>query len=177
MNRSWVRFPQAARSAPGGNAFRGFQVPGASPAACRCALRHIRWLLRLWVFWDDRVAEFLRRPVTGRAMAPTGRILPARRDVTSGWEPWRRRHSLPAERIPHRYLGVAWEIGCLGLTDRWIPLCGRRRGGVVPGLFRQVSWGSPKGTSVLSQFSSQSSRCSGWYGGAHRCVIGGRGGR
>ena len=30
MNRSWVRFPQAARSTPGGHTSRGFCVPGAS---------------------------------------------------------------------------------------------------------------------------------------------------
>ena len=43
----------------------------------------------------------------------------------------------------------------------------------MPGLFRRVSWGSPKGASVLSQFPSQSSRCPGWYGVALRRVIGG----
>ena len=43
----------------------------------------------------------------------------------------------------------------------------------MPGLFRRVSWGSPNMTSVLSQFSSQSSRPSGWYVIAHHWVIGG----
>ena len=42
----------------------------------------------------------------------------------------------------------------------------------MPGLFRRVSWGSPNMTSVLSQFSSQSSRPSGWYVIAHHWVIG-----
>ena len=43
----------------------------------------------------------------------------------------------------------------------------------MPGLFRQVSWGSPKGASVLSQFPSQSSWRPGWYGIALHRVIGG----
>ena len=43
----------------------------------------------------------------------------------------------------------------------------------MPGLFRQVSWGSPKEASVLSQFPSQSSRRPGWYGVALHRVIGG----
>ena len=163
MNRSWVRFPQAARSAPGLHVSRGFRVPCGWIPKLSCGFWHTRHPLCARAM---RCRRRLSRAVSLKYRHRGGYV----RGSWAGREmifstSWGGGVSFPvvvtllAERILDPHLSVLWKVLRCGSVDLRIPPVSR--GGELDGcgLYGRALWGSPMETSALSQFSSLPEGC------------------
>ena len=165
MNRSWVRFPQAARSAPGVHVSRGFRVPCGWIPKLSCGFWHIRHplcvramhALRAAAFQGCCVAKYRYRGGCVRgSWAGGGMIFLA---SWGGGVSFPVVVTLLAERILDPRLSILWKVLRCGSVDLRIPPVGRASELDECGLYGRALWGSPMETSALSQFSSLPEGC------------------
>ena len=165
MNRSWVRFPQAARSAPGVHVSRGFRVPCGWIPKLSCGFWHTRHPLCARAMYAlqarySGVAVSLKCRQRGGCVrgswAGGGMIFSA---SWGGGVSFPVVVTLLAERILDLHLSILWKVLRCGSVDLRIPPVGRASELDECGLYGRALWGSPMETSALSQFSSLPEGC------------------